>query len=83
MVEFYFLCVDFMTALANLTGTTYRDTNMIILFVFCALFHARSNFSVLKFPLSLLHWIQLKTEQPGLRRSSLGLSLSIRTRGCS
>jgi hypothetical protein len=34
MVEFYFLCVDFMTALANLTGTTYRDTNMIILFVF-------------------------------------------------
>jgi TRAF3-interacting protein 1 len=56
---------------------------LIILFVFCALFHARSNFSVLKFPLSLLHWIQLKTEQPGLRRSSLGLSLSIRTRGCS
>ena len=33
-VEFYFLCVDFMTELANLTGTTYRDTNMIILFGF-------------------------------------------------
>lgn len=34
MVEFYFLCVDFMTELANLTNTSYRDTNMIILFGF-------------------------------------------------
>ena len=34
MVEFYFLCVDFMTELANLTNSSYRDTNMIVLFGF-------------------------------------------------
>ena len=33
-IDLYFLCVDFMTELANLTGTTYRDANMIILFGF-------------------------------------------------
>jgi hypothetical protein len=34
MIDFYFLCVDFMTELANITNSTYRDTNMIILFGF-------------------------------------------------
>jgi hypothetical protein len=31
-VDLYFLCVDFMIQLANATGTTYRDVNIIVLF---------------------------------------------------
>ena len=30
----YFLCVDFMIVFANLLGITYRDANIIILFIF-------------------------------------------------
>ena len=31
LMDFYFLCVDFMIAFANLAGVTYRDSNIIIL----------------------------------------------------
>jgi len=32
LFDLYYLCVDFMISFANLTNTTYRDANMLILF---------------------------------------------------
>ena len=34
METLYFLCVDFMIVFANLLGITYRDANIIVLFIF-------------------------------------------------